>query len=310
MQGNENIYTPEEKPSKKKRKLRNTWPMLCIKAYLILIFGATIGGLFIVPIRSLGSAAAMDKGFLESFNSYFIFLGIWVLLFALLLCFKGNRPMLQVFGRKARGNNAKGLLFGLALGFAMNAFCVLVAVLHKDIHIRFEAFRPPETIALFAAILIQSSAEEFIFRGYLHQKILQHYNSPLLAILLSTLMFSLGHASNPGVTFLSLSNIVLIGILFSLLVHYMDSLWAACAAHTAWNFTQNILFGLPNSGHVLPFSIFKLDAATATDSFAYSVSFGIEGTVMASLVILLATAALWFWGRKYAKPPMDVWAKK
>ena len=30
------------------------------------------------------------------------------------------------------------------------------------------------------------------------------------------------------------------------------------AVHTAWNFTQNILFGLPNSGINVPYSVFKL----------------------------------------------------
>ncbi len=31
--------------------------------------------------------------------------------------------------------------------------------------------------------------------------------------------------------------------------------------HMAWNYTQNIIFGLPNSGIVSGFSLFKLDAA-------------------------------------------------
>ena len=57
----------------------------------------------------------------------------------------------------------------------------------------------------------------------------------------------------------------------SLMVYYMDSLWCAFAVHTAWNFTQNILFGLPNSGINVPYSVFKLNAATARDSFAYNI---------------------------------------
>ena len=39
------------------------------------------------------------------------------------------------------------------------------------------------------------------------------------------------------------------------------------------NFTQNILLGLPNSGNVVPFSIFKLEGAA--DSLVYNVGFGI-----------------------------------
>ena len=93
------------------------------------------------------------------------------------------------------------------------------------------------------------------------------------------------------------------------MVYYMDSLWCAFAVHTAWNFTQNILFGLPNSGINVPYSVFKLDAATARDSFAYNVGFGIEGTLLADVVLLVACVLLYLWGRKHGKKSMDVWAE-
>ena len=51
--------------------------------------------------------------------------------------------------------------------------------------------------------------------------------------------------------------------------------------HTAWNFTQNFLFGLPNSGLVSEASIWGLDAASARDSLVYNVAFGVEGAVPA-----------------------------
>ena len=117
------------------------------------------------------------------------------------------------------------------------------------------------------------------------------------------------HLANYGVTVLSVLNIFLVGILFSLMVYYMDSLWCAFAVHTAWNFTQNIHFGLPNSGINVPYSVFKLDAATARDSFAYNVGFGIEGTFFADLVLLADCFQLYLWGRKHGKKSMDVWAE-
>ena len=69
-------------------------------------------------------------------------------------------------------------------------------------------------------------------------------------------------------------------------------------AHAVWNYTQNIIFGLPNSGIVSSFSVFKLDASTAMNSFAYNVGFGIEGTVVADVVLILATAAVYLWGSR------------
>ena len=35
-----------------------------------------------------------------------------------------NRPMLKTLGTKLRGNNLKMSLFGILLGFGMNAICV------------------------------------------------------------------------------------------------------------------------------------------------------------------------------------------
>ena len=57
------------------------------------------------------------------------------------------------------------------------------------------------------------------------------------------------------------------------------------AAHTAWNYTQNIIFGLPNSGIVSSYSVFKLDAASARDGLFYSTSFGVEGSIGANVII-------------------------
>ena len=67
------------------------------------------------------------------------------------------------------------------------------------------------------------------------------------------------------------------------------------------------MFGLPNSGMVVPYSVFRLDASTASDSFAYNVGFGIEGTLFADIVLILACVAICLWGRKNGKKPSEVW---
>ena len=119
-----------------------------------------------------------------------------------------------------------------------------------------------------------------------------------MAVIVNSLLFAFLHLFNNGVTVLAIVNIFVVGVLFSLIIYYMNSLWCAMALHTAWNFTQNILFGLPNSGMISPYSLFRLDTATVQDSFAYNVGFGVEGTVFADVVIILACIAIWLWGQK------------
>ena len=53
--------------------------------------------------------------------------------------------------------------------------------------------------------------------------------------------------------------------------------------HTAWNFTQNFLFGLPNSGLVSEASVFKMDAINAQSNLIYNYEFGVEGAIPAVL---------------------------
>ena len=51
--------------------------------------------------------------------------------------------------------------------------------------------------------------------------------------------------------------------------------------HTMWNFTQNFVFGLPNSGLVSQVSIFRLDVANGISNHMYNYEFGIEGAIPA-----------------------------
>lgn len=296
-----------------KRKVGDTLLILYIKSYLFILAGQIIGG-FCIGILS-GFIPAVYELLQESDvwitgGMYIVFLGIWILMLLCLGLNRKARPILYAVSTKPKGNRFLYLLLGMLLGFCLNGFCILIAWLHKDIALSFDSVRLLPLVIIFITVFIQSSAEELVCRGYLLQKLRKSYKSPLVAIAGNSLLFSILHLGNEGVTLLSLINIFLIGIFCSLLVYYMDSLWCAFAVHTAWNFTQNILFGLPNSGMVVPFSVFKLDASTAADSFAYHVNFGIEGTILADVVFLLGCVLVFFWGRRYGKKPYDVWAEE
>lgn len=287
-----------------KRKWMDNIFVLYIKTFLLILGGQFIGSLLTSLVfygllqiwPSLQDSPAWITGI-----SYVYFIGIWLLTLLILFVFPKNRPILKELWIQSPGNNGKLLFFGLFLGFAFNGICVLVAWLNKDISLTYDSFHPLSFFVLFLTVFVQSSAEELLCRGYLYQKLRQNYRHPAVAIFGNSLLFALLHLTNEGVTVLSIINIFAIGTFCSLLVYYLDSLWCAFAIHAAWNFTQNILFGLPNSGIVMPYSVFKLDAATARDSFAYNVGFGIEGTLFADIILIIACLLLFFWGQKRKK---------
>ena len=256
---------------------------------------------------------------------YFGFLGLWIVFFLAVIIFKNNRPMLQAVKYCSRhvaggadgaadrktnraGNNIRGLMIGLALGFGCNGFCILMSVLMGDIYIEYSGFEPLPFILFFICVFIQSAAEELANRWYLYQKLRRRYKAPRMAIIINSLVFMAMHLFNPGISVLALVQLFVVGAIFSLLVYYYNGLWIAAAFHAAWNFTQSIFFGLPNSGMVSAYSVFRLDAASARNGLFYNVNFGVEGSLGAVVVLIAVGAAIIIINRGKAEHT-DIWAK-
>ena len=304
-------HIPQKDLTTKRSTKDNLW-VLYIETYTLFLLGQLLGTFLVVisgKILSLFIPKIAKSDAWTTCTLYMIFIGIWILMLLYISRNKERCPVLKIFWTKPAGNNGKKLLLGFLIGFGLNGLCILIAWLCQDIVIYYDAFHPISFIIIFAMVFIQSSAEEAICRGYLFQKLLKIYGKPVIAIVGNSMFFAILHLGNEGVTLLSVINIFLVGIFMSFIVYYMDSLWCTFAVHTAWNFTQNIIFGLPNSGIVVPYSVFKLEAGTAVNSLAYNVGFGIEGTLIADIVMLLACGILFLWGRKYGKKPTDIWAE-
>lgn len=248
-----------------------------------------------------------ETGFWSITYMYASFIGIWLVFILYILATKKNRPILKALWTAPRGNNVKMLLIGLLIGFGTNMLCAVAAMLHNDIHIYYDSFHPIKLLVVFIAVFVQSSAEELTCRGFLYQRLRKTFRHPAVAIIVNSALFGVLHLGNSGVTALAIIDIIATGIFFSFMVYYMDSIWCAFGVHTAWNFTQNLLLGLPNSGHVTPFSVFKLDAASATNSFAYDVGFGVEGTYFAIAVQLIGALVIFLLFRNKKERDYDIW---
>ena len=276
---------PAAETKKKRRPIRHMIWAVCLIALLIVLLGQ-IAGDFLVgfAIKGFGITDASTL-FLFMYLSM-IGVDLLVLLYTL-LC---ERPIFRSFGRRAvpggRGNTWKLFGVGLLAGFAMNALCILAAWLHGDIVLSVGRFRPLYLLAALVCVCVQSGAEELVTRGYMMGAIRDRYNV-WVAAAVNSLFFGALHLLNPGITVLSFVNIVAVGLALSVVMIKLESLWFCIAMHTAWNFSQSIFFGLPNSGIVSEGSFFHLDAAR--DSVLYSAAFGVEGAITTTLVLLALT---------------------
>ena len=208
-----------------------------------------------------------------------------------------NGHVLEAMKYGSQNNNMKTLGLGILIGFIMNFSCILIALLHGDIFLKFNftIAQLPFYIWAFLWVFVQSTSEEVWCRGFMYERINVHY--PLwVAIIVNGSIFGLLHIFNPGVGVLPIVDIIICGISFSLLRWYTGSIWCAMGVHTMWNFTQNFLFGLPNSGLVSKASVFVLDAAVYKPGLLYDIDFGVEGAIPAVIADFLLGAVCLYLG--------------
>ncbi|MBQ9424412.1 MAG: CPBP family intramembrane metalloprotease [Erysipelotrichaceae bacterium] len=278
-----------------------------ILCFVVSILGAFPGQLIINCLTPFLEKLAGNEGAADFLGRYLNTIGAWIAGLLFIAIFRKNHPMFKSLAYKKGGNDFKNLGIGLLLGLGTNGICILFSWLSGDIKLSFFGFDFILLLAFFIAVFCQSSSEELIMRVYAYQKLRRRYRHPLIAIIGNGVVFALMHAFNPGFTLIAASQIFLIGVIFSLLIYYYDSFWMASAFHAGWNYSQSIIFGLPNSGLVSAYSLFNLEAASARDGLFYNVNFGVEGSIGSSIILLIILAAIILMNRG-KKEKTDLWA--
>ena len=151
-------------------------------------------------------------------------------------------------------------------------------------------------LGLFPFWLLQGGTEEVATRGWLLTRIAARTNLPL-AIAISSSLFGILHLGNSGVTFLSVLNINLDGVLAGLLFIYTDSIWLVVAQHGTWNYVQGNLLGFQVSGTGADASIFSFTMGDGPDWLTGG-TFGAEGSIITTLVLLLSVLIVYLLGER------------
>ena len=154
-------------------------------------------------------------------------------------------------------------------------------------------------LGLFPFWLLQGGTEEVATRGWLLTRIAARANLPL-AIAISSSLFGILHLGNSGVTFLSLLNIILDGVLAALLFIYTDSIWLVVAQHGTWNYVQGNLLGFQVSGTGADASIFSFTMGDGPDWLTGG-AFGAEGSIITTLVLLVSLVIVYCLGERKEK---------
>ena len=187
-----------------------------------------------------------------------------------------------------RENFLSNLLKGFGLGLALFLLTLLGLVALGQY--RFESIHLNLYSLVFVVFtipfwILQGTTEEVVARAWLLPQLASRTNLKL-AVLISSLFFTLLHAGNSGLTPLSLVNLFLFGVAMSLYLLKTDTIWGIGGIHGAWNFAQGNLFGVLVSGQSSGTSIMKFTPQGNQDWLSGG-SFGIEGSIVSSIILFL-----------------------
>ena len=187
---------------------------------------------------------------------------------------------------------------GAAWGLSMSSAIILLIFLGGGYRIHGLNHTGAE-LAKFASLwlvanLLIGLSEEVLFRGHLFENLRDQWGLTL-ATLVSSLAFALLHAANPAFGPLPFANLILFGVATALYKARVDNgqLWGVFAIHTLWNWLQQVVFGLPNSGMAgLPENaLFTVSPNLGVPDAISGGGFGPEGTLATTLVLLALIAA-------------------
>lgn len=199
------------------------------------------------------------------------------------LGFTGARTGLRLAGR------------GLLIGIGMLAACVLIPLIAGQAQLEWAS--PDGTSWMFILImlvgfLVQGSTEEILTRGFLTQAVARRWGL-VAAVVVQSIFFAAIHGFNPGMGILPIFNLLLFAVFGSFLSLSEGGLWGICAMHGAWNWAQGNFFGVAVSGQPVTDSVFTYTANPGSIDLLTGGAFGIEGSVVTTLVYLAGIALAW-----------------
>ena len=183
------------------------------------------------------------------------------------------------------GFDTKNRRYEFIIGIVIGAFIMTTAysllLILGEINFQSVNFDFKEIILSILTFTIVSVMEEVLFRGYILKNLMISFNK-YIALIVSSILFSLAHGFNPNIDLFGLTNIFLAGILLGISYIHTKNLWFPIALHLSWNFFQTI-FGFNVSGQksysLIEFSIPENNIINGGD-------FGFEGSILSVIAIL------------------------
>ena len=266
-----------------RKTLKKTNPVFTV---VIIFFLMQIPGVIFAPLFSNVILGSNNSDYFLLFN---LFLTIFVAILGYLFARKYQKRNKESLGLV---NNSKSYIKGLMLGFIMIMSVVLLLKISGFAEFTINIYQVswPIFVLFILGWAIQGFEEELITRS-----ILMNYfavnNGVMGGIIINSLIFAILHLGNPAFGILPFINIMLIGIVFSLLFYISDDIFLPAASHSFWNFAQGNIFGIEVSG-MDEINNTLLKTKLMGSHLISGGAFGFEGSIFVTIVEIIVIVIL------------------
>jgi membrane protease YdiL (CAAX protease family) len=135
----------------------------------------------------------------------------------------------------------------------------------------------------FLFFIVVALSEEIMMRGYILNNLLSVINR-YAALVITAFLFAGMHGLNDNLTWLSMLNLFLAGIILGATYIFTKNLWFPISLHLFWNFLQGPVLGYNVSGQTT--ESFLSVTQKGNELFTGG-EFGFEGSIVCSILIVL-----------------------
>lgn len=178
---------------------------------------------------------------------------------------------------------------GFLLGPAILGAGSLILFVNHNLQWTDAAFSSTDFFMAVVLMLLIAISEEIVFRGYLLNNLMESMNK-WVALLISALLFTIAHGTNPNINTLSVINLFIGGILLGVNYIYTKNLWFSICFHFSWNFLQGPILGYDVSGIALQ-SV--LQQEVSGNPIITGGLFGFEGSILCSILTAITVGLLY-----------------
>ena len=241
---------------------KNAWWRYAVGIVLTLVIWMVGTAFLTVPFLNAPDSVAAFSVSLLTFG--LLIVGAW-----LATAWLHRRSFGSLIGPSGRLNGRR-LLLGAGIWAGLLILVTLANVIFMGVRYTFNAnFLQgwPYLLAALVLIPLQTSAEEFFFRGYLLQASGRLTKNRLVLSLLNGVLFTLPHLANPEVEqndfLIAFLNWFLVGAGWTLITLRSGSLDYALGIHAINNLLLTVLFGYTGGG-LPPIALFVNEGAQIT----------------------------------------------